>query len=166
VSGVLRAPALVVAAALVWLIAAAQLPSQARLSLSGVVPGAIITQPFGCTSFPLEPFVLACPGLHFHSGIDLAAPVGTDVRSATTGAARIAFDPGGAGLYVTVTVDGHARILYCHLSSVLIHQGEAVAPGEVIGLIGATGLATGPHLHLEIQVDGRPVDPAKWLTAG
>ncbi|MFI5282766.1 MAG: M23 family metallopeptidase [Candidatus Dormibacterales bacterium] len=162
-TGALRAPAMIVAAALVWLLAAAQVPGQARLPMSAVVAGAVVTQPFGCTNFPLEPFVLACPGFHFHSGIDLAAPVGTQVRSATAGVARVAFDPAGAGLYVTVLVGARGRILYCHLSSALIHQGEAVQAGEVIGLVGATGLATGPHVHLEVQVDGRPVDPAGWL---
>ena len=161
--GALRVPATVVAAALVWLMAAAQLPSQARLPLAAVVQGAVVTQPFGCTSFPLEPFVLACPGMHFHTGIDLAAPLGTEVRSATSGAARVAYDPNGAGLYVAVLVDPRVRILYCHLSSVSIHAGEAVTPGEVIGLVGATGLATGPHVHFEIQVDGKPVDPVQWL---
>ena len=162
-TGALRAPAMVVAAALVWLIAAAQLPGQARLPIGAVVAGAVETQPFGCTNLALEPFLLACPGLHFHSGIDLAAPAGTQVRSATAGVARIAFDPAGAGLYVTVMDGARVRILYCHLSSALVHQGEAVQPGEVIGLVGATGLTTGPHVHLEIQVDGRPVDPARWL---
>ena len=165
-TGPLRAVVLICGAALVWLVAAAQVSSPVRLPLSDVVTAATLTQPYGCTNLDLEPFDAACPGRHFHTGIDLAASAGTEVRSATAGTARLAFDGAGAGLYITVVVDARTRILYCHLSASLIHQGEAVTPGEVVGLVGATGRATGPHLHFEIQVDGRPVDPAAWLATG
>jgi len=161
----LRAVALIVGAAVVWMVAAAGLPTQTRLPLTAVVAGAVVTQPFGCTTVVLEPIAPTCPGRHFHSGIDLAAPKGTGVRSATAGTARVAFDAKGAGLYVAVMYGARVRLLYCHLSAVLIHPGEAVVPGEVIGSVGATGLATGPHLHFEIQVNGRPVDPAAWLAS-
>jgi len=156
---------MIVAAAAVWLVAAAQVPAQLRLPLAAVVPGAVVSQPFGCTNLQLEPFDRLCPQHHIHTGIDLAAPPGAEVRSATSGTAHLGFDSGGAGLYVTVVVDAHVSILYCHLSAFRIGQGEAVVPGQVVGLVGSSGLATGPHLHLEIQVDGRPVDPASWLAS-
>ncbi len=57
------------------------------------------------------------------------------------------------------------RVLYCHLSIVQVVAGESVMPGEVIGEVGATGLATGPHLHFEVQVDGWAVDPVTWLAS-
>jgi murein DD-endopeptidase MepM/ murein hydrolase activator NlpD len=150
-------------AALVWSVAGSQVPSHARLPLSSVVRGAVISLPFGCTSFALEPYDPFCPGRHIHTGIDLAAATGTAVYSATTGTVRVGFDPNGAGRYVVVVVDAHARVFYCHLSAVAVANGEVVSAGKVVGAIGQTGLATGPHLHLEVQVDGRSVDPAGWL---
>jgi murein DD-endopeptidase MepM/ murein hydrolase activator NlpD len=163
VIGVSRVAAVCGAAALLWTAAGAQLPSHARLPVSGVVGGAVVSLPFGCTSFELEPYDPFCPGRHIHTGIDLAAATGTAVYSATPGTAHVGFDPNGAGRYVIVTVDAHARVFYCHLSTVAVANGEAVSAGKVVGAIGQTGLATGPHLHLEVQVDGRSVDPAAWL---
>jgi murein DD-endopeptidase MepM/ murein hydrolase activator NlpD len=141
------------------------MPRDVRLPLDGVVVGSVITQKFGCTSFELEPFDPFCPGHHIHTGIDLAAPTGTPVVSATAGTARTGFDPAAAGMFVEVFVDAHVRILYCHLSAFLVRSGESVSPGQVIGLVGMTGRATGPHVHFEIQVDGRSVDPAVWLAS-
>jgi murein DD-endopeptidase MepM/ murein hydrolase activator NlpD len=57
------------------------------------------------------------------------------------------------------------RVLYCHLSRVQVVAGDSVTPGQVIGEVGATGLATGAHLHFEVQVDGRAVDPVNWLAS-
>ncbi|MGH7764924.1 MAG: M23 family metallopeptidase, partial [Candidatus Dormibacteraceae bacterium] len=106
-----------------------------------------------------------CPGRHIHTGVDLAAPVGTEVRSATLGVAHLGFDPNGAGMYVLVRVDAHVRVFYCHLSAYRVTNGGAVTPGQVIGLVGETGRATGPHVHFEVQVDGTSVDPAAWLAS-
>lgn len=161
----LRACGLVAGAATIWLVVASEVPSQARLPITAVVDGAVVTQPFGCTTLALEPFDPFCPGRHIHTGIDLAAPVGTEVRSATSGDVHLAFDPGGAGLYVVVRLDAHTRILYCHLSAFRVLDGDHVSAGQVIGLVGATGKATGPHVHFEVQVNGTAVDPAKWLAA-
>ena len=65
-----------------------------------------------------------------------------------------------------VDLAGHVRLLYCHLFSSAVFSGEQVVAGQAIGTVGSSGLATGPHLHFEIQVEGRSVDPAKWLSAG
>jgi len=163
VIGLSRLAAMCGAATLLWVAAGSQIPSHARLPLSGVVPRAVISLPFGCTSFELEPYDPFCPGRHIHTGVDLAAATGTAVYSATPGTVHIGFDPHGAGLYVVVTVDSHARVFYCHLSTVSVSNGESVTAAKVVGAIGQTGLATGPHLHLEVQIDGRSVDPAAWL---
>jgi murein DD-endopeptidase MepM/ murein hydrolase activator NlpD len=146
-----------------WLVAATQVPSHVRLPVKGVVVGAVVTQPFGCTDLDLEPYDPTCPTRHFHSGIDLAAPEGTAVFSATEGTARTGYDPMGAGNFVSVAVDAHIRVVYCHLSAFRVGSGQQVSPGEVIGLVGATGLATGPHVHLQVDVDGVPVDPTRFL---
>lgn len=159
-------PIAIVAAALgTWLVVAAEIPAQAHLPLDAVVLGARTTQGFGCTALELEPFDPQCPLHHFHSGVDLAAPAGTAVHAAAAGVASMGYDSRGAGNFVSVAVDGRTRILYCHLSAFRVRPGESVLPGQVIGLVGATGLATGPHVHLEVQVGGRPVDPAAWLSA-
>jgi len=150
---------------MVWLVAAAEVPRPVHLPISSVVYGAKITQPFGCTDLELEPYDAFCPLHHIHTGIDLAAPMGTDVHSATRGVARLGDDPGGAGLYVVVIVDSHARVLYGHLSDFRVRNGESVWPGQVVGLLGSTGNSTGSHVHLEVQVDGRPVDPATWIAS-
>ncbi|HEV2027502.1 MAG TPA: M23 family metallopeptidase [Candidatus Dormibacteraeota bacterium] len=160
-----RVAAMFAGAAVVWVVVAAQIPSHARLPLAGVVVGAVITQPFGCTSLDLEPYDPFCPGRHIHTGIDLAAPMGTAVHSASAGTARVGFDPAAAGQYVVVTVDAHVRVFYCHLSTVGVVNGQAVTSGLVIGALGQSGKATGPHLHFEVQQDGSSIDPVQWLAS-
>ncbi len=161
----MRLVAIVAGAVVVWLVTAMQVPSQERLPLESVVLGAKVSQPFGCTALDLEPFDRLCPSHHIHTGIDLAARQGTEVHSATPGTALVGYDPVGAGNYVVVVVDDHARVIYCHLSEFQVSTGDAVAPGQVIGLVGATGLATGAHVHLQINIDGHPVDPEACLTS-
>jgi murein DD-endopeptidase MepM/ murein hydrolase activator NlpD len=161
-SGLVRAGAMGGLGVLAWVVVAAQLPGHALLPVASVVAGASVTQPFGCTSLALEPYDPFCPGHHVHTGIDLAAPLGTPVRSATAGTARQGVDP-TAGRYVVVAFDAHVRIFYCHLETVDVAGGAPVTPGQRIGTVGETGLATGPHVHLEVQVDGQSVDPAAWL---
>jgi murein DD-endopeptidase MepM/ murein hydrolase activator NlpD len=146
-----------------WLVAATQVPSHVRLPVDRVVVGAVVTQRFGCTDVDLEPYDPTCPTRHFHTGIDLAAPEGTAVYSASVGTAHTGYDPMGAGDFVSVVVDAHVRVVYCHLSEFRVGSGQQVAPGQLIGLVGATGLATGPHVHLQVDVDGVPVDPASFL---
>ena len=162
---ILRLLGLISGASLVWLTLAAQLPSHVRLPVDDVVAGATVSQPFGCTNLQLELFDPYCPGRHFHSGVDLAAPVGAEVHAATAGRVGLGYDPALAGRYVVVTVDAHVRMLYCHLSEFRVRSGQWVDAGELIGLVGQTGLATGPHVHLEVQVDGLAVDPAAWLAS-
>ncbi|MHB8612558.1 MAG: M23 family metallopeptidase [Candidatus Dormibacteraceae bacterium] len=161
----LRIVGMVTAASMVWFVVAVQLPTRERLPVDGVVVGAVITQPFGCTTLDLEPFDPFCPGRHIHTGIDLAAPTGAEVRSATAGVVHIGLDSNGAGNYVMVDADTHTRIFYCHLSAFRVRSGESVVAGQPIGLVGMTGLATGSHVHFEVQVDGSSVDPVRWLAS-
>ena len=156
---------MVAAGGVVWVVVASQVPGHTRLPIAGVVPGAVVSQPFGCSSLDLEPYDPFCPSRHVHTGIDLAAPMGTAVLAAAAGTARVGFDPKGCGLYVLVIVDAHARVFYCHLSAVSVANRQAVSAGQVIGAIGQTGLATGPHLHFEVQVDGSSIDPVVWLAS-
>ncbi len=161
----LRALAIVVSAGIVWTTAAGRAAEQVRLPVGEVVRGATLVQPFGCTTLELEPFDPYCPTRHFHSGVDLAAPAGTPVYAATDGLVVTGFDPRGAGLFVAIAFGSHVRLVYCHLSSAALTSGDRISDGGLVGRVGATGLATGPHLHLEVQVDGRSVDPVRWLSA-
>jgi murein DD-endopeptidase MepM/ murein hydrolase activator NlpD len=134
------------------------------LALTDLVPGAVVTQPFGCSPLELEPVDLSCPTRHFHTGIDLAAPMGTPVHAAAAGVAKVVDGP-GYGLHVIVTHDRRAQTLYCHLSAALVKTGDTVGRGELIGLVGSSGMSTGPHLHFEVRLDGSPVNPIGWLSS-
>jgi murein DD-endopeptidase MepM/ murein hydrolase activator NlpD len=123
------------------------------------------TQPFGCTDFALEPAAPGCPGGHFHSGIDMAAPAGTIVQAAAAGRVTVALNPGGYGLFVVVDHGGGVSTLYAHLEATPLVSGGVVATGGEIGLVGSTGLSTGPHLHFEVRRGGRAVDPTTQLPA-
>jgi murein DD-endopeptidase MepM/ murein hydrolase activator NlpD len=141
--------------------AAGALP--ARLLLP--VTAAVLTQPFGCTSFLLEPANPQCPSGHFHSGLDLAASLGTQVRAAAAGRPRVLWNPSGYGLYVLLDSGSGLQTLYGHLSAASVHDGDAVSAGQEIGRIGSTGMSTGPHLHFEVRRSGRAVDPIPYLPA-
>ena len=132
----------------------------------------VITQSFGCTSFPFEPYDPTCPSHHFHSGIDLANDYGTPVHAADGGIVHN-FTMGcgwggglcGYGRYVVMVHAGGFTTLYGHLSSWAVGDGVQVDKDTVIGYEGSTGNSTGPHLHFEIDLAGTPVDPLAYLPA-
>ena len=121
--------------------------------------GAVITQGFGCTSFVFEVMDPHCPGGHWHSGVDLAAPAGTPVRAIAPGHVTVLDSATGYGLHIVIDHGNGLSSLYGHLSSVTVLSGDTVAAGDVIGAVGSTGNSTGPHLHFEIRRDGIPEDP-------
>jgi murein DD-endopeptidase MepM/ murein hydrolase activator NlpD len=127
------------------------------------VTDAVITQPFGCTSFALEPVDPSCPGEHFHSGIDLAVAAGTPVHATLAGVAQVIDDTTGYGLHIIIDHEQGLSSLYGHLESVSVTSGEHVLAGQVIGHVGSTGDSTGPHLHFEIRVNGTAEDPQQFL---
>ena len=130
------------------------------------VPGGVMTQGFGCTSFALEPVVSECPGRHFHSGVDLAKPAGTPVLAASGGLVTVArFDPYGYGNYLVLDAGHGLSTLYGHLQEFDVQLGEPVFKGYPIAKLGSTGMSTGPHLHFEVRSGGRPVDPELFLPA-
>ncbi len=103
-------------------------------------------------------------GDRFHSGIDLPAPAGAPVVAAASG--RVAYagwHGGGWGQLVTVAHGNGVRTMYAHLGIVGVHVGQRVRVGEQVGLVGATGIATGPHLHFEARVRGAAADPVPAL---
>jgi len=118
---------------------------------------------FGCTSFGFEPVDIACPGGHWHSGIDLAAARGTPVMATLPGVATVVLSATGYGLHVIIDHGGGLTSLYGHLDTAVIVSGAYVLAGQVIGTVGSTGNATGPHLHFEIGRDGIAEDPRQDL---
>jgi peptidoglycan hydrolase-like protein with peptidoglycan-binding domain len=103
-------------------------------------------------------------GPRFHTGVDYAAPRGTPVAAAAAGIVTYAAPlPGGWGKVVTVAHGADVRTMYAHLFAVRVEVGDRVEAGETVGLVGATGNATGPHLHFEVRIRGAAVDPLPAL---
>lgn len=96
-----------------------------------------------------------------HLGVDYGAPTGTAVRAVGDGIVDFAGRQNGYGNVVQIRHDNHRSTLYAHLSRIDVHKGEAVSQGERIGAVGATGWATGPHLHFEFRVNGQYQDPQR-----
>jgi murein DD-endopeptidase MepM/ murein hydrolase activator NlpD len=99
----------------------------------------------------------------FHSGIDIVAPYGTLVKAADGGQVVQAGYSGGYGYSVMLYHGGGFATWYAHLSSINVSMGQFVQRGQVIGLVGSTGLATGPHLHFEVRINGVPQNPLAYL---
>ena len=99
----------------------------------------------------------------YHSGLDICAATGTPIAAAAGGQVVLVSAGGGYGNYVVVRHDNGLETLYAHLSEVWVAQGQWVVQGEAVGAAGATGWATGPHLHLEVRQSGVAVDPLIYL---
>jgi murein DD-endopeptidase MepM/ murein hydrolase activator NlpD len=94
-----------------------------------------------------------------HLGTDYGAPTGTPVRVVGDGVVHFAGRQNGYGNVVEVQHGNNRTTLYAHLSRIDVRKGQRLEQGEVLGAVGATGWATGPHLHFEFRVDGRHQDP-------
>ena len=102
---------------------------------------------------------------HLHQGADFAAPTGTDVVATGDGTVVFTGTSGGYGKTVRIRHIAGFESQYSHLSRILVEKGQRVARGDHIGDIGSTGQSTGPHLHYEVVVRNRPVDPLKYIRA-
>ena len=98
-----------------------------------------------------------------HSGLDIAAPKGTPVIASNNGRVIFAGNLNQTGLTVILHHGMNLYTAYGHFSAIKVSEGAYVSKGEVVGLVGATGLATGPHLHLTFRVGDIPVDPYLFL---
>jgi murein DD-endopeptidase MepM/ murein hydrolase activator NlpD len=121
------------------------------------VIGARITSSFGMRSHPIFGYTL------MHQGVDFAAPLGTPVLAAGDGVVEEARSWAGYGNWLRIRHGGGWETGYAHLASYAtgLKAGNAVRQGDVVGYVGQTGLATGPHLHYETWLAGRRVDPAR-----
>jgi murein DD-endopeptidase MepM/ murein hydrolase activator NlpD len=128
-------------------------------------PQSQISQPFGPSPYPFEPPYGAYK--HFHTGMDLVAPFGTAVYAADDGVvALVGSSNSGYGNFVVVAHAGGLDTLYGHLSTALVKVGQQVTQGQAVGMEGSTGNSTGAHLHFELRINQRPVDPAPYLPPG
>ncbi len=116
-----------------------------------------ISSPFGNRMHPI------LKENRFHSGMDIAAPSGTEVRAADRGKVLISGWNGGYGYYIAIDHGNGLSTAYAHNSRLLVKEGDLVAQGQAIAKSGSTGLSTGPHLHFEVRKEGVPIDPADYL---
>lgn len=120
-----------------------------------------ITSPFGWRIHPIFKSKI------FHTGIDYGAPYGTPIKAANSG--KVIFS-GWYGGYGKVVIIDHGSCtgaptttLYAHMSRQKVTVGQNVTRGQEIGLVGTTGYATGPHVHFEVRINGKPQNPANYL---
>lgn len=101
-----------------------------------------------------------------HPGVDISAPAGTPILAAAKGTVRVAGYEGGYGLTVEIDHGYGYRTRYGHSSKLLVQRGQAVERGDVIALVGQTGVTTAPHLHYEVRVGGEPKNPLHFVLDG
>ncbi|WP_299491588.1 M23 family metallopeptidase [Acaryochloris sp. IP29b_bin.137] len=103
-------------------------------------------------------------GSSWHAGVDVAAPIGTSIIAGEGGEIIYSARRGGYGYTVMLRVEctGHV-LLYGHNSRLLVRPGQPVKKGQVIALMGSTGISTGPHSHFEVRIGGEPVNPIHYL---
>jgi murein DD-endopeptidase MepM/ murein hydrolase activator NlpD len=99
----------------------------------------------------------------FHKGIDIGVPTGTPIHAVRAGRVIFAGPHGGHGNLVEIDHGNGVITRYAHCSQIGVVQGQEVGENEVVGLVGNTGHSTGPHLHFEVHVDGRAVDPLAYF---
>jgi murein DD-endopeptidase MepM/ murein hydrolase activator NlpD len=104
------------------------------------------------------------PWPSYHEGVDLVADYGEPVRAAAAGTVVAAGYDGGFGNKVDIDHGNGYHTYYAHLSRIDVQPGQYVMKAQHVGLVGATGDATGPHLHYQIMLDGHPIDPEPYLT--
>ena len=97
-----------------------------------------------------------------HTGVDIASNLGTKIKSATSGEVVIASEEGDYGKHLKIQI-GEVSIIYAHCNSLYVKQGDQVTQGQEIAEVGSTGNSTGPHLHFEIRISERTIDPQKIL---
>jgi murein DD-endopeptidase MepM/ murein hydrolase activator NlpD len=123
-----------------------------------------ISQGFGCTSYPFEPYDPACPQKHFHNGLDIAGACGNNILAADAGIAFIEpFMAYGFGNYIIMVNGNGWQTLYGHLAGFGIRSGQRVARGQLIGYEGTSGNSTGCHLHFGVNHNGEWVNPLAHL---
>jgi murein DD-endopeptidase MepM/ murein hydrolase activator NlpD len=131
-----------------------------QLPLSTPIENAQTTGPFGRRVDPFN------GRWAIHPGVDLAGPVGSKIYSTSAGIVVSAGHRAAYGNMVDIDHGFGIVTRYGHLSRILVKEGEMVRKGQQVGIQGSTGRSTGPHLHYEVRINDRPVNPVKFLNAG
>lgn len=118
----------------------------------------LVTSPFGERIHPV--FNTA----KFHTGIDIDSDIGTPIKSSTFGKVIKVGEDDTNGKYVKVK-SGKYEVLYAHCNTTLVKENQVVDQGDILAEVGDTGIASGPHLHFEIQIDGQATDPMAILSS-
>jgi murein DD-endopeptidase MepM/ murein hydrolase activator NlpD len=116
-----------------------------------------VTSPYGLRQDPFDGHLTR------HDGVDLAGDEGTEIHAAAGGVVKRSGELGGYGNAVEIDHGNGLTTLYAHASDLLVRDGDRVIPGQAIARVGHSGRATGPHLHFEVRVGGKPVDPSRAL---
>lgn len=117
-----------------------------------------ITSKFGPRFHPIE------KEEKFHTGIDIAAPYGSPVYATASGKVlRARRTDSGKGKFVMIKHINNIMTIYLHLSRITVKEGQFVKKGDIIGYVGSSGMATGPHLHYEVLYSGKPIDPLIFM---
>lgn len=112
-----------------------------------------VSSPYGFRKHPI------LQKTKLHAGIDLVAPKGAAVLATASGHIEHSAYQKGYGNYITIQHLPNLKTLYAHLWLRLVQKGDQVAQGQIIGLVGDTGLATAPHLHYEVHLNNKKIDP-------
>lgn len=118
-----------------------------------------ITSPYGFRRDPIN------GERKFHHGVDIAAPVGSPLRSSMAGEVVFAGTMRGYGKVVKVRRSDGVVLLLGHCSQLLVKVGDEVSLGQEVAEVGSTGRSTGPHVHMEVRFRGASVDPLRWLSS-
>lgn len=128
-------------------------PGTIGVGLNHPLPGARVTSEFGWREWSGT----------FHTGIDLAAASGTPIYACAGGTVEYVGWYGGGGQTVIVNHGSGVRTMYEHMSGYAVSQGQQVSAGQVVGYVGSTGNSTGPHLHLNVEINGTCVNPRAYI---
>jgi murein DD-endopeptidase MepM/ murein hydrolase activator NlpD len=120
----------------------------------------VVSSSFGMRHDPIN------GGKQFHSGIDIAAPAGSEVKASCGGKVIFSGRTAGYGNLVEIDHGGGMATRYAHNAANLVAVGEEVKPGQVIAVVGNTGRASGAHVHFELRRGGKPVDPSFMIGGG
>lgn len=121
------------------------------------IKGSPMTSGFGWRIHPLT------GERKFHSGIDFGASKGSPIYAFEAGLVEFAGSKGGYGKAVIINHGARKSTLYGHANKLSVRKGERVATGQMIGEVGSTGFSTGPHLHFEVRLNNKPVNPRPYL---
>lgn len=130
-------------------------PASGGFSIVFPIMAPRVSSGYGIRIHPVRKFT------RLHRGVDLAAPENSHVRVVAEGRVVFAGDYAGFGKLVTVEHRDGFTSLYGHLAEITVNPGDKIPAGALIGRVGSTGLATGPHLHFEWRRNGVPLDPLK-----